>query len=119
MDNSLFPSLRNRNFDVECFQDSKKVVKTVSCLKCGKETKDSNVFCDECLDEMKEYPVAAGTAVLLPQHPEDGPERKKARRQLSVNEELSRLRRTCRNLAGLALLMTLAAAAMCLLWLLT
>lgn len=91
----------------------------MSCLKCGKETKDSNVFCGECLDEMKEYPVAAGTAVLLPQRSEDGAERKKTRRQPSVKEELSRLRRQNRNLAGLALLMTLAAAAMCLLWLLT
>ena len=101
------------------FSRLQKAVKTVSCLKCGKETKDSNVFCGACLDEMKEYPIAAGTAVLLPQHPEDGPERKKVRRQQTAKEELSRLRRMNRNLAGLALLMTLAAAAMCLLWLLT
>ena len=91
----------------------------MSCLKCGKETKDSKAFCGECLDEMKEYPIETGTAILLPQHPEDGAERKKTRRQPSVNEELSRLRRMNRNLAGLALLMTIAAAAMCLLWILT
>ncbi len=116
---ACFSSLRNGKFDVECFQDYKRAVKTVACLKCGKETDESGVFCGGCLTEMKDYPVKPGTAVQLPHRADVSAERKKVRRQPSVNEELHRLRRLNRNLAGLALIMTLAAAALCALWLLT
>ena len=42
----------------------------MSCMKCGKEVSEGQVFCEECLTEMERYPVKPGTPVLLP-HRED------------------------------------------------
>ena len=41
----------------------------MSCLKCGKDTGASSVFCDECLAKMSDYPVKSDTAVQLPDRP--------------------------------------------------
>ena len=38
----------------------------MSCMKCGKEVSEDQVFCPECLAEMERYPVKPGTPVLLP-----------------------------------------------------
>lgn len=40
----------------------------MSCIKCGKDTAEKNVFCQECLDGMESYPVKPGTPVLIPVH---------------------------------------------------
>ena len=42
----------------------------MSCAKCGKKVEDGNVFCPECLEEMKQYPVKPGTPVHIPARPE-------------------------------------------------
>lgn len=39
------------------------------CLKCGKETEATQVFCPECLEQMSRYPVRPGTPVHLPIRP--------------------------------------------------
>ncbi len=39
------------------------------CLKCGKETRASAVFCAACLEDMQRYPVKPGTVVHLPRRP--------------------------------------------------
>ena len=36
----------------------------MSCMKCGKEVSEDQVFCPECLAEMERYPVKPGTPVL-------------------------------------------------------
>lgn len=36
------------------------------CLKCGKETNSTAVFCDACLDSMEKYPIKPGTPIHLP-----------------------------------------------------
>lgn len=38
----------------------------MECLKCGRPTKESNVFCQDCLTEMERYPVKPDTPVVLP-----------------------------------------------------
>lgn len=38
----------------------------MQCLKCGRETGGSQVFCNECLAVMESSPVKPGTAVILP-----------------------------------------------------
>lgn len=38
----------------------------MNCIKCGKDTEENNVFCQACLDQMKDYPVKPGTPVLIP-----------------------------------------------------
>ena len=36
------------------------------CLKCRREIAEGQVFCDDCLAQMKKYPVKPGTPVNLP-----------------------------------------------------
>ena len=38
----------------------------MSCMRCGKETKESQVFCEECLADMERHPVKPGTPIQLP-----------------------------------------------------
>lgn len=67
------------------------------CMKCGKETQSSHVFCDACLSAMAQRPVKADTVVQLPNRTVDSV--KKAvprRRQPTVEEQLLRLRRAVR-----------------------
>ncbi len=48
------------------------------CLKCGTDIEEHQAFCGECLNGMKEYPVARETpAVILPR-PKDEPRRPRA-----------------------------------------
>ena len=48
----------------------------MNCMKCGRETRGEDVFCQDCLTEMKKYPVDPGTVVLLPRRKD--PSAKKA-----------------------------------------
>ena len=38
----------------------------MSCMRCGKDTEDMQVFCAECLADMERYPVKPGTPIQLP-----------------------------------------------------
>lgn len=38
----------------------------MNCMKCGAEIPEAQVFCDHCLDVMKEYPIKPGTHIHLP-----------------------------------------------------
>lgn len=38
----------------------------MNCMKCGKKTEGTDVFCGECLADMARYPVKPGTTVQLP-----------------------------------------------------
>ena len=42
----------------------------MSCVKCGKKTEGTNVFCPECLAGMDAYPVKPGTLAHIPPRPE-------------------------------------------------
>lgn len=62
----------------------------MNCMKCGKETVSSNVFCEACLEDMRHHPVKSGTAVVIPNRPES----KRAisrRKSLSYEEQISRM----------------------------
>lgn len=76
------------------------------CMKCGKEIKGKQVFCDECLAIMEANPVKPGTTVQIPHRPvsHNAPPR---RRVLSPEEQVPRLRKTIRWLI-LALVVTIA-----------
>ena len=77
------------------------------CMKCGKETKDNQVFCNGCLSVMEQYPVRQDIRVQLP-HRSPPAEKKTAakRKVLSPEEQISRLRSAVKRLA-LALLCAL------------
>ena len=38
----------------------------VNCMKCGRETKEDAVFCEECLEHMDRHPVPPHTLVYVP-----------------------------------------------------
>ena len=42
----------------------------MSCLKCGQETSENELFCGECLKVMEKYPVKPGIAIQLPHREE-------------------------------------------------
>lgn len=59
----------------------------MNCMKCGRETLEEQVFCPECLEEMKKYPVSPTTTVRLPRRTDPQPSKKAARRKLPPEEE--------------------------------
>ena len=48
----------------------------MSCMRCGKETKEDQAFCDECLEEMERYPIKPGTPIQLPLRDDTPPVRR-------------------------------------------
>ena len=67
----------------------------MACLKCGKETGISSVFCDDCLLKMAAYPVKPDAPVQLP-HRAPVPEEKKPvrkKKQYTPMELLKKSRR--------------------------
>lgn len=53
----------------------------MSCLKCGKDTGVSSVFCDGCLEKMTEYPVKPDIAIQLPHRIPDTEDKKSVRKK--------------------------------------
>ena len=75
----------------------------MECLKCGKKTKDEQVFCPRCLESMEAYPVRPDIHIQLPNRPVADTQKKsgKKRRSLSPEEQVVYLRRRSRRLAVL------------------
>ena len=79
----------------------------MSCLNCNKDTTGTAVFCDECLKNMKDYPVKKGTPVIIPVQPAPVTPKKQSRELFgSLEENLSISRRTARRLAGALVFMS-------------
>ncbi len=38
----------------------------MSCMRCGKEVEENQVFCAACLQDMERHPVKPGTPIQLP-----------------------------------------------------
>ena len=81
----------------------------MSCLKCGKKTKDAQVFCQQCLEVMENYPVKSDVHVQLPNRPARPLSKKsgKKRRPASVEEQLVILRSRQRRLLALVFVLVL------------
>ena len=81
-------------------------VNAMQCLKCGREIQVGEVFCQECQEEMKRYPVRPGTVVRIPRQPQPKrtPERRPA---ITPERKIEILTRRTRILGWL---LTLAAA---------
>lgn len=71
----------------------------MTCMKCGREVEEGQVFCPECLAVMAKYPVKPGIAVQLP-HRKDGPAPKKAhpkrRQPLKPEEKIQAMKKWMR-----------------------
>jgi hypothetical protein len=73
-------------------------------MKCGRETRGEDVFCQDCLIEMQKYPVQPGTVVLLPRRKDFSTKKVVKRHTPSPDELIDRLQRQI-----IALLFLLAA----------
>ena len=71
----------------------------MTCMKCGKETNASQVFCNECLTEMEKHPVKPDTPVQLPQRPTQDKPSPRTREQTPAD--------TIRSLRGLVRWLTI------------
>ena len=78
----------------------------MNCLKCGKETADPHVFCEECQEVMESFPVKPGTAVHLP-HRAEPQEKKNHKRIPSTAETIVFLRKSNRRLLVAILILIL------------
>ena len=67
------------------------------CLKCGKNTQQRQVFCQECLQVMEQYPVAPGTTIQLPQRESaQGTKKTPAKPHKTQSEIILQMRSTIR-----------------------
>ena len=84
----------------------------MACIKCGRETRCENIFCDDCLAEMARYPVEPGTVVLLPRRKDSGPSKKGTKRYTPTPEELTAVLRRQRAILLFLLLSCMIAIAL-------
>lgn len=72
------------------------------CLRCGIETKNDQVFCENCLTNMERHPVKPGTPIKLPKRGESPAVKRQPRRKtLSPEEQILRLKTQQRTLLAL------------------
>ena len=80
----------------------------MGCLKCGKETEESQIFCNSCLETMEAYPIKPGTPVVLPQRASNHHHHEKAssRKELSPEQQIQLLRKLLRWFAAVIALLS-------------
>ncbi len=70
----------------------------MQCLKCGRETQDSHVFCDACLAKMGKRPVKPGTPVTIYKRATKPASSNPSKKQKKAEELLPKLQKKNRNL---------------------
>ena len=66
----------------------------MNCMKCGVEIPENQVFCDHCLDVMKDYPIKPDAHIHLPKREDTAESAKrsnKKKRAPSTEEKISAL----------------------------
>ena len=85
----------------------------MNCMKCGREVKEGQVFCWDCLADMEKYPVKPGTVVQLPRHRSEPAVYKKViprKKVLTPEEQVKKLKRRIRRMAvGILILLAVIA----------
>ena len=77
----------------------------MNCMKCGRETENEQVFCQDCLQVMEKFPVRPGTVVLLPRRREPSVIKKVVKRHIpNAEEQLKILRKRVTTLTILLIL---------------
>ena len=80
----------------------------MKCMKCGREQESEQVFCDDCLLEMKKYPVSPNATVQLSLRREVSSRKVMPRRRtVSPEEQVKLLKKRLWFLTGI-LVVTLA-----------
>ena len=70
----------------------------MNCMKCGKEIKEPQVFCDSCLATMEKYPVKSNIRVQVPVRPVVEVKASAKKEPPSLEVQLQRLRRQNKHL---------------------
>lgn len=70
----------------------------MQCMKCGREIPSGNVFCEDCLRDMANYPIKPGTVVNIPPRTRQ-PVKRPERRQPTQQQRLESLQKRVRILA--------------------
>ena len=68
----------------------------MNCMKCGRETISEQVFCPDCLAEMKHYPVRPGTVVQISNR--KSVKKQPRKKTVSFAEQVKILKKRCRTL---------------------
>ena len=85
----------------------------MNCLKCGAETPEQQLFCQDCLLSMTNYPVRPDTPVQLPKRTEPS-QIKKGKKEVSPEVQIQKLKgrlRRARRALLIVFLLFLAALA--------
>lgn len=80
----------------------------MSCMKCGRDIEENQLFCSSCLEDMARYPVKPGIAIQLPSRTEAPVSRKaapKRKQPLTPEEQILRLKKRVRRLVFLVILL--------------
>lgn len=64
----------------------------MNCMKCGRETAGTDVFCEKCLAAIARYPVKPGTPVHLPNRGSSSANRSRKKRPPTPDEVIVLLR---------------------------
>ena len=81
------------------------------CLKCGRETVEDKIFCEDCLIQAQMYPVAPGTPIQLPRPEAHAPKKSSAaKRSANTDEQVEGLKKTVRRMGILLVLAMIALA---------
>lgn len=85
-ENSLFPlyEMKKLLYNVS---DIMRGGGALKCMKCGKETRNTDVFCVECLTVMEKYPVKPGTLAYIPARSESAAARQIRKAKEKTPEE--------------------------------
>lgn len=84
------------------------------CMKCGRETENEQVFCQDCLQIMEKFPVRPGTVVLLSRRREPSVIKKTVKRHVPTAEEQVKVLR--KRVSTLTILLILCIAAIVLMF---
>ena len=85
----------------------------MNCMKCGRESEDDNVFCQNCLLEMEKHPILPETVVLLPRRRESAVTKKATKRHIpTADEQIAELREWVRILLVIVVVCIVAIAFM-------
>ena len=82
----------------------------MKCMRCGRDTTEQQVFCDDCQADMARHPVKPDVAVYLPVRKPSEPQRKQNRhhkKELSAEELVPILRSRIWILSAAVVILTL------------
>ena len=86
----------------------------MSCMKCGRDTEEGQVFCTACREVMAKYPVKPGIAIQLPGRKESPIPKKnhgKRKQPPTAEEQILKLKKRLKGMVILWLItLTLLAA---------